>query len=62
MITERQSLAIKKKMLEQGKTVTQLAKELGIERTFLSGVISGKRNSKNIEDVLKQKYLNLKKK
>lgn len=57
MITEKQSLAIKKKMLEQGITVTELAKELGIQRTFLSGIISGKRNSKEIENKLKERFL-----
>ena len=57
MITEKQSLAIKKKMLEQGITVTELAKELGIQRTYLSGIISGQRNSKKVESKLKEKYL-----
>lgn len=57
MITEKQSLAIKKKMLEDKITVTSLAIELGVARTFLSGIISGKRNSKEVEDKLKEKYL-----
>lgn len=57
MITEKQSLAIKKKMLEQEITVTELAKELGIQRTYLSGIISGQRNSKEVEAKLKEKYL-----
>ena len=57
MITEKQSLTIKKKMLEEKKTVTELAKEFGVARTFLSGIISGKRNSKEIEEKLKEKYL-----
>lgn len=57
MITEKQSLAIKKKMLEQGITVTELAKELGIQRTYLSGIISGQRNSKEVESKLKEMYL-----
>lgn len=57
MITEKQSLTIKKKMLEEKKTVTELAKEFGVERTFLSSIISGKRNSKEIEEKLKEKYL-----
>lgn len=57
MITEKQSLTIKKKMLEQGITVTKLAQELGVQRTFLSSIISGKRNSKEVETKLKEKYL-----
>lgn len=57
MITEKQSLTIKKKMLEQGITVTRLAEEFNIQRTFLSSIISGKRNSKEIESKLKEKYL-----
>ena len=57
MITEKQSLTIKKKMLEQGITVTKLAQEFGVQRTFLSGIISGKRNSKEVETKLKEKYL-----
>lgn len=44
-------------MLEEKKTVTELAKEFGVERTFLSSIISGKRNSKEIEEKLKEKYL-----
>lgn len=57
MITEKQCLMIKKKLLEQHKTITDLAKELEVERTFLSGIINGKRNSKSIESILKQKYI-----
>ena len=57
MITEKQSLTIKKKMLEQGITVTKLAQEFGVQRTFLSSIISGKRNSKEVETKLKEKYL-----
>lgn len=57
MITAKQSLAIKKKMLEQGTTVTKLAEEFGIQRTFLSGILSGQRNSKEVEQKLKNKYL-----
>jgi hypothetical protein len=57
MITEKQSLKIKMALLKEGKTVTQLAKEYEVERTFLSGVISGKRNSKEIEEKLKVQYL-----
>lgn len=57
MITEKQSLTIKKKMLEQGTTVTKLAEEFSVQRTFLSSIISGKRNSKEIETRLKEKYL-----
>jgi len=57
MITQKQSLTIKKKMLEQGITVTKLAEEFGIQRTFLSGIISDKRNSKEVETKLKEKYL-----
>ena len=57
MITEKQSIIIKKKMLEQRLTVTDLARQLGISRTYLSGIISGQRNSKEVEARLKEIYL-----
>lgn len=57
MITEKQSLKIKMALLKEGKTVAQLAKEYEVDRTFLSGVISGKRNSKEVEEKLKVQYL-----
>lgn len=54
MITEKQSIAIKKKMLEKKITVTELAIQFGIERTYLSGILNGSRNSKEIEKQLKE--------
>lgn len=54
MITEKQSIAIKKKMLEKKINVTELAIQFGIERTYLSGILNGSRNSKEIEQKLKQ--------
>ena len=52
MITKEQSLEIKKKLIEEGKTVTSLSKEFGVSRTFLAGVISGKEKSKPLEEKL----------
>ena len=52
MINKEQSLAIKTKLLVDGKTVTELAREFGVSRTFLSGVISGKEKSKRMEEKL----------
>lgn len=56
MINKEQSLAIKTKILVDGKTVTELAKEFGVSRTFLASVISGNRASKPLEEKL-QAYL-----
>lgn len=52
MINKEQSLAIKTKLLVDGKTVTELAKEFGVSRTFLAGVINGSRKSKTLEKKL----------
>lgn len=52
MITAKQYLEIKKKLLEDCKTVTDLAKEFGVSRTFLSGVINGSQKSKPLEEKL----------
>ena len=56
MITKEQSLEIKKKLIEEGKTVTFLSKEFGVARTFLAGVINGSRKSKTLEKKL-QEYI-----
>lgn len=52
MINKEQSLEIKKKLLVDGKTVTELAREFGVSRTFLAGVINGSRKSKKFEEKL----------
>lgn len=52
MINKEQSLAIKTKLLIDGKTVKELAREFGVSRTFLAGVISGKEKSKPLEEKL----------
>ena len=57
MITEKQSLKIKTALLKERKTVTKLAIELDVSRTLLSGVISGSRNNKRLEEQLKERYL-----
>ena len=56
MINKEQSLAIKTKLLVDGKTVTFLSKEFGVARTFLAGVINGSRKSKTLEKKL-QEYI-----
>lgn len=56
MINKEQSLAIKTKLLVDGKTVTELAREFGVSRTFLAGVINGSRKSKKFEEKL-QAYI-----
>lgn len=56
MITKEQSLEIKKKLIEEGKTVTSLSKEFCVSRTFLAGVINGSRKSKTLEKKL-QEYI-----
>jgi hypothetical protein len=40
MLTERQSKAIKKRLAELDKTVTDLALDFGIKRTYLSSIIN----------------------
>ncbi len=57
MLTEEQSMKIKIAMIEEKITVTALAEELGIARTMLSGVISGSRQNKRLEEQLKERYL-----
>lgn len=57
MITEKQSVIIKKKMLEQKITVTQLANEFGFSRPLVSSVISGRLNNSNIENLLKERFI-----
>ena len=52
MISKEQALAIKMKLLVDGKTVTELAREFGVSRTFLAGVINGSRKSKTFEEKL----------
>lgn len=54
MINKEQSLAIKTKLLVDGKTVTELAREFGVSRTFLAGVINGSRKSKKFEEKLQE--------
>lgn len=54
MINKEQSLEIKKKLIEEGKTVTSLSKEFGVARTFLAGVINGSRKSKTLEKKLQE--------
>lgn len=54
MITKEQSLEIKKKLIEEGKTVTSLSKEFSVSRTFLAGVINGSRKSKTLEKKLQE--------
>lgn len=61
MITEKQSIAIKKKLLEQKLTITDLASEFDISRPYLSSVISGARNNKAVEQKLKERFLSKKK-
>lgn len=56
MINKEQSLTIKTKLLVDGKTVADLAREFGCSRVFLSGLIHGKEKSKKMEEKL-QAYL-----
>ena len=54
MINKEQALAIKMKLLVDGKTVTELAREFGVSRTFLAGVINGSRKSTMLEEKLQE--------
>lgn len=57
MLTSKQTLAIKKKLLDLETTVKDLATQWGISRTLLSGVINGSRNDKFLEEKLKKEIL-----
>ena len=54
MISKEQALAIKMKLLVDGKTVTELTREFGVSRTFLGGVINGSRKSTMLEEKLQE--------
>lgn len=57
MLTEKQTIKVKMKLVKHGYTISSLATELKIARPILSEIINGKRNNKEIES----KVLNWKK-
>jgi hypothetical protein len=57
VLTSKQTLAIKKKLLDMNTTVKDLASDWGVSRTFLSGIINGSRNDARLEEKLKQEIL-----
>ena len=57
MLTEKQTIRIKMKLVKHGYNISKLAIELNVARPTLSEIINGKRNDKEIES----KVLNWKK-
>ena len=57
MLTSKQTLAIKKKLLDMNTTVKDLAISWGVSRPFLSSIINGSRNDERFEAKLKQEIL-----
>ena len=57
MLTEKQTIRVKMKLVKHGYTISSLATELKVSRPILSEIINGKRNNKEIES----KVLNWKK-
>lgn len=56
MITERQSKAIKKKLVDLNQTVTDLAVELDIKRTYLSSIINRSISNADKENIVLKWY------
>lgn len=50
MLKQNQICAIRKFMFLKKKSITKLAKELDISRSYLSMILNGTMNSKTIED------------
>lgn len=57
MLTEKQTIRVKMKLVKHGYNISKLACELNVCRPTLSEIINGKRNDK----VLEEKVLNWKK-
>ncbi len=57
MLTEKQTIRVKMKLVKHGYNISKLAIELNVARPALSEIINGKRNDKEIES----KVLNWKK-
>ncbi len=57
MLTEKQTIRVKMKLVKHGYNISKLAIELNVARPTLSEIINGKRNDKEIES----KVLNWKK-
>ena len=57
MLTEKQTIRVKMKLVKHGYNISKLAIELGVARPKLSEIVNGKRNDKELEE----KVLNWKK-
>ena len=57
MLTEKQTIRVKMKLVKHGYNISKLAIELGVARPTLSEIVNGKRNDKELEE----KVLNWKK-
>ena len=50
MLTEKQTIRVKMKLVKHGYNISKLAIELGVARPTLSEIINGKRNDKELEE------------
>ena len=57
MLTEKQTIRVKMKLVKHGYNISKLAIELNVARPTLQEIINGKRNDKKLEE----KVLNWKK-
>lgn len=57
MLSEKQTIRVKMKLVKHGYNISKLAIEFGVARPILSEIINGKRNDKTLEE----KVLNWKK-
>ena len=50
MLTEKQTIRVKMKLVKHGYNISKLATELCVARPTLSEIINGKRNDKELEE------------
>lgn len=62
MFSERQSKSIKKRLIDKGKTITDMAREIGEPRTYVSSVLNRALASEKIENKIIQYKISLDKK
>lgn len=61
MLSEKQTKSVKKVLIDKDKTVSDMARELGVARTYVSSVLNGKMNNKDLEAMILQYRNDLKK-
>ena len=61
MLSEKQTKSVKKVLIDKDKTVSDMAREVGVARTYASSVLNGKMNNKDLEAMILQYRNDLKK-